>query len=54
MSVYVAATSPQDARDLFEECMAEVSIGRRYPDGKLILGGEGGGCAQLFTFEDRP
>lgn len=54
VSVYISATSPQDARDLFEKCMAEVSADRLYPDGKLIKGVEGGGCGQIFTFEARP
>jgi len=50
VSISIAASNPQAARALFEECMKIVDTGKFWPDGKLV-GIDGSGCAQVYTFE---
>lgn len=50
MSFYIAATSLEDARALFEKC-AEMATGEQRIDGRLVRSPlDGGGCAQLFVW----
>lgn len=48
MSVYIAAHSSEDARRLFDKCMAMAATGERY-NGELVWAEPQHGCAQLYT-----